>query len=200
MLVAAGSAHTDGSSNSNNVQVESFRHGAWTAQPNYPHENTKIGMYSAVTIGNELWYFGKNLTPRGCEIWDTFRKKKLSKIFIGLHNGAPSTRTSKLSMSDFKLTWTVMDNLLEARHTHRSIMRNNKGKGSEIKIYIFTFESKLKLTLCQFIISEEHLVLSKNGNLELENFTCNNLWRRPSWDTLTTQNFFSSTKISVLKI
>ena len=68
MLVAAGSAHTDGSSNSNNVKVESFRHGAWTAQPDYPHENTKIGMYSAVTIGNELWYFGKNLTPRGCEI------------------------------------------------------------------------------------------------------------------------------------
>ena len=63
MLVAAGSAYKDSNSNNaGNVYVESFRHGAWTAQPSYPHENTKIGMYSAVTIGNELWYFGKNLT------------------------------------------------------------------------------------------------------------------------------------------
>ena len=62
MLVAAGSAYRDSNSNNaGNVKVESFRHGTWTPQPNYPHENTIIGMYSAVTIGNELWYFGKNL-------------------------------------------------------------------------------------------------------------------------------------------
>ena len=64
MLVAAGSAYNNYADLEGNVYVESFRHGTWTAQPNYPHENTKfkIGMYSVVTIGNELWYFGKNLT------------------------------------------------------------------------------------------------------------------------------------------
>ena len=52
MLIAAGSKVSE------NVYVESYRNGAWTRQPDFPHESGHISQYSVITIGSELWYFG----------------------------------------------------------------------------------------------------------------------------------------------